>query len=155
MLKYKGYQIVFQEIPDEISLAINITGCPRKCNGCHSKYLWDDSGIPLKDDIFHLLEENIDKISCVCFMGGDHELSELMSIIIDIRKKYPDIKIALYTGDDDPPTILITALDYIKIGHYDEKFGGLSNHNTNQRLLKKNDAGYEDITYKMQPRADL
>ena len=27
MLKYAGYDIVFQEIPDEVTLALNLSGC--------------------------------------------------------------------------------------------------------------------------------
>ena len=35
MLKYVNTGIVFQEIPDEVTLAINISGCPCHCPGCH------------------------------------------------------------------------------------------------------------------------
>ena len=50
-LKYNGYSIVMQEVPNEVSLAINISGCPHKCEGCHSKYLWEYDGEYLIDDI--------------------------------------------------------------------------------------------------------
>ena len=36
MLKYVNTGIVFQEIPDEVTLAVNISGCPCRCHGCHS-----------------------------------------------------------------------------------------------------------------------
>ena len=49
-LKYLGYSIVFQEVPDEVTLAINISGCPHKCEGCHSKYLWEYDGHYVSDD---------------------------------------------------------------------------------------------------------
>ena len=39
MLKYAGYDIVFQEIPDEVTLALNLSGCPNGCPGCHSPHL--------------------------------------------------------------------------------------------------------------------
>ena len=39
MLKYVNTGIVFQEIPDEVTLAINISNCPCRCPGCHSRYL--------------------------------------------------------------------------------------------------------------------
>ena len=44
MLKYANFDIVFQEVPDEVTLAINISNCPNQCVGCHSKYLWEDLG---------------------------------------------------------------------------------------------------------------
>ena len=42
MLKYVNCDIVFQEVPNEVALAINISGCPCHCPGCHSPYLWQD-----------------------------------------------------------------------------------------------------------------
>ena len=50
MLKYANTDIVFQEIPDEVTLAINITNCPCHCPGFHSHYLWEDIGLPLDTD---------------------------------------------------------------------------------------------------------
>ena len=47
MLKYVNTGIVFQEVPDEVTLAVNISNCPCRCPGCHSSYLWDDTGLPL------------------------------------------------------------------------------------------------------------
>ena len=47
MLKYSNYEITFAEIPDEISLCINLTNCPHRCVGCHSPWLQKDNGTPL------------------------------------------------------------------------------------------------------------
>ena len=47
MLKYVNTGVVFQEIPDEVTLAVNLSGCPCRCPGCHSRYLWQDVGTPL------------------------------------------------------------------------------------------------------------
>ena len=44
MLNYLNTGVVFQEIPDEVTLSINITGCPSRCPGCHSQYLWENIG---------------------------------------------------------------------------------------------------------------
>ena len=41
-MKYVDTKIVFQELPNEITLAINISGCPCACIGCHSSYLSQD-----------------------------------------------------------------------------------------------------------------
>ena len=73
MLKYTNTGIVFQEIPDEVTLAINISNCPCHCPGCHSQYLWEDIGLPLDTTA---LDDFIDEygrdITCIAFMGGDY-----------------------------------------------------------------------------------
>ena len=55
LLKYSNYDVVFQEIPGEVALAINITQCPHHCDGCHSAVLAGDFGNYLRDD-FGLFE---------------------------------------------------------------------------------------------------
>ena len=87
-MRYSGLQIVFQEIPDEISLALHVTGCPLRCKGCHSNDLWNaDQGIELDPRYFNQLISQYSKyMSCVLFMGGEWELSTLISLI-DIAKQ--------------------------------------------------------------------
>ena len=148
-LKYLGYSIVFQEVPDEVTLAINISGCPHKCEGCHSKYLWEYDGNYISDDLVDLIEKYKGLITCVCFMGGDQNISELLSLSFVI-KKY-NLKVALYSGlGDDGISLapLYKRFDYIKLGHYNKTLGGLSQQTTNQRMYKKVNGMWEDITYK-------
>lgn len=140
-LKYLNYSIVMQEVPNEVSLAINISGCPHRCEGCHSKELWEYIGAYLTDDIDALLEEYGDLISCVCFMGGDQNLKELEYCVDKVRDK--QLKTCLYTGTDNINLIdksIIQKLDYIKVGRYIEELGGLKSKTTNQRMydLKNN-----------------
>ena len=72
MLNYLNTGIVFQEIPDEVTLSINITGCPCRCPGCHSQYLWENIGEPLTPMVLDkLVADYNDEITCICFMGGD------------------------------------------------------------------------------------
>ena len=72
MLKYVNTGIVFQEIPDEVTLAINISNCPCHCPGCHSYYLWDDVGLPLNTEaIDDFVKTFGSDITCISFMGGD------------------------------------------------------------------------------------
>lgn len=137
-LKYLGYDVVFQEVPDEISLAFNISGCPHKCEGCHSQYLWEYKGQYLSDDFESILNKYAKLITCVCFMGGDQNSEELTQMCNIAHKN--GLKTALYTGCDSIDEIqqnLLNSLDYIKIGHYDKSCGGLDNKNTNQRMLKR------------------
>ena len=54
-MKYVDAKVVFAEIPDEITLAISISGCPCHCKGCHSAYLAEDIGVPLSEAELTLL----------------------------------------------------------------------------------------------------
>ena len=139
MVKYYNAMVVFEEIPDEITLAINITNCPCHCPGCHSKFLWEDVGTELTfEELERLIKEN-DGITCICFMGGDanvNEINELAKKIL-ISKRYGNLKVGWYSGRDEiSKDFDILNFDYIKIGHYDEKLGGLDKKTTNQHLYK-------------------
>ena len=141
MIKYYNAMVVFEEIPDEITLAINITNCPCRCVNCHSKFLWEDVGTELTfEELERLIKEN-DGITCVCFMGGDANPKEINDLATYISAKnmcgYKSLKIGWYSGKDElSEDIDISLFDYIKLGHYDEKFGGLDKETTNQRLYK-------------------
>lgn len=150
-LKYLGHSIVFQEVPDEVTLAINISGCPHKCVGCHSKYLWEYKGRYISDDLSGLIEKYKGLITCICFMGGDQNQKELVDLLTNVRLH--GLKTALYTGADSMNILdiaVLNNLEYCKIGHYDSMRGGLDNSNTNQKMFKWNyDANkWDDITYK-------
>ena len=150
-LKYLGYSIVFQEVPDEVTLAINISGCPHRCEGCHSKYLWEYEGNYIDDDLEQLIQQYEGLITCVCFMGGDHNPYELVDLLNKVHRH--KLKTALYTGEDSLQHIsfrVVCNLDYCKIGHYDKTMGGLNNKNTNQRMLfwDMQEEKWKDITYK-------
>ena len=94
MLKYVETQITFAEVPDEISLCINISGCVIRCKDCHSKYLWDNVGKPLEGNtIIKLLNRNIG-ISCLCFMGGDKNPQYINDLAEFTKDLFPKIKIA-------------------------------------------------------------
>ena len=142
MLKYVDYKVTFSEVPDEISLCINLSGCPHKCEGCHSPYLQEDTGEELTADALAKLVEENEGISCVCFMGGDNDIPQLSLKADFVRKKY-HLKTAWYTGLDFHPTMdrpICKSFDFIKTGRYFEQFGPLNNPNTNQRFYTKGSA---------------
>ena len=151
MTKYYNAMVVFEEIPDEITLAINITNCPCKCPGCHSKFLWSDVGTELTlEELDRLVNEN-KGITCICFMGGDSDPS-----YINYLCSYVINKIGLRTGwysgiDEISDKIDLKNLNYIKIGHYDENLGPLNKKTTNQRLFMNHDGELTDITYRFWP----
>lgn len=149
-LKYQGYAIVLQEVPDEITLAFNISGCPYRCPQCHSKHLWEYTGNYLGQDFDKVLSEYKDYISCVCFMGGDYNINELHDLCK--RVKELNLKTAIYSGADN---IVIFEdffndhiIDYIKVGPYDEKKGGLDKIGTNQSMYIVNNMQLININSK-------
>lgn len=149
MLKYVDTKVVFAEIPDEITLAINISGCPCNCKGCHSSYLAKDIGEPL--DLQHLtnLIDSNKGITCVCIMGGDANPSEVDDIAQDIKEYYPELKVGWYSGRQElSKDIELGNFDYIKLGPYKEEFGPLNSKTTNQRFYKVSDGELVDITSK-------
>lgn len=153
MLKYSNYEVTFAEIPDEITLCINIAGCKNNCKNCHSPWLRENTGTDLTmEELEDLIYKN-QGISCVCFMGGTHNPGELNLLSYFIKTVYPTIKTALYSGDEKlNPLINTNFFNYIKDGPYIEKYGPLNNKTTNQRLYKQNNKSnyldWDDITYK-------
>lgn len=139
MLKFVDFRICFQEVPDEISLCINLSGCPHRCKGCHSAYLQEDVGEELTKE---KLKELVDKhpgITCVCFMGGDNDIPWLTTLAQYARNRY-QLKTAWYTGLQFTPQIDRPAcqfFDYIKTGPYVEDLGPLNSSHTNQRFYTK------------------
>ena len=137
MLKYVDSKVVFAEIPDEITLAINISNCPCHCEGCHSPYLADDIGEPL--DLQHLTDliDSSRGISCVCIMGGDANPSEVDDIAQDIKEYYPELKVAWYSGRQElSKEIELGNFNYIKLGPYIKDKGPLNCRTTNQVMLE-------------------
>ena len=147
MLKYYNFQLALQEIPDEITLAINITGCPNHCDGCHSPWLWEDTGTPLNEETLDAILKNHDGFSCICFMGGDADHETINRLAKHVKDNY-SIKVGWYSGCDNlSPKVDYANLDYVKIGHYDKERGPLDEPWTNQRLLKiTHGTVFQDIT---------
>jgi anaerobic ribonucleoside-triphosphate reductase activating protein len=149
MVKYYNAMVVFEEIPDEITLAINITNCPCHCKGCHSEFLWEDKGILLTSEELDLLIDKNDGITTVCFMGGDAE-PEVINVLAEYVHEIKHLKVGWYSGRDSYyKNINFNYFDYIKLGHYDEDLGGLNKETTNQRLFKITHEKLEDGVKKL------
>ncbi|MDR1681628.1 MAG: 4Fe-4S cluster-binding domain-containing protein [Prevotellaceae bacterium] len=148
MLRYISYDIVFREIPGEVTLALNLTGCPYRCRGCHSPHLRDDTGEALTGEaLAALLCAYGDAVTCVCFMGGDGAPADVVRLAALVRRAHK--KTAWYSGSpvlfDGAPAVF----DYIKIGAYIEALGGLDSPTTNQRLYRIENGEMRDITEKL------
>ena len=150
-MKYVDAKVVFREVPDEITLALNISHCPVHCPGCHSKYLWDDVGAVLDSDaLSDLIKRNMG-ISCVSFMGGDAEPGMISEFASFIKENFPSLKVCWYSGRDvsgDEAKEMfpeqIRNLDYVKFGPYVETLGGLDNPSTNQHFYRILHSQFED-----------
>lgn len=148
MLKFTDTMVVFSEIPDHITLAINISNCQNRCPNCHSKELCGDIGEILNEDVLSSLIEKNNGINTVCFMGEGKDWNEVIKLAQFIRKKYSNLKIGIYSGRDKVEKIFFTTFDFVKVGRYDEKYGPLNKETTNQRLYEINGDIINDITYK-------
>ena len=149
MLKYVNTGIVFQEIPDEVTLAINISNCPCHGPGCHSSYLWQDVGEPLTLIALNkLIMDYGSDITCVSFMGGDADPAYINTLAEHLRRTYPGLKVGWYSGRSRVPSLIKKSnFDYIKIGPYIKHLGCLKSRTTNQRLYKRASGDdFKDIT---------
>lgn len=147
-MKYTDAKVVFRELPDEITLAINISGCPIHCPDCHSKYLWEDVGTELDYfRLYRLIREN-EGITAVCFMGGDACPDQIMSLTRFVKTTfYNKIKTGWYSGQLSKP--YTTWLDYVKLGPYVKECGPINKEGSNQKLYKNVNGQWKDITYMM------
>lgn len=148
MLKYVNTGIVFQEIPNEVTLSVNISNCPCHCPNCHSKYLWEDIGEFLTIEVIDdLIKQYGSSITCLCFMGGDAEPDYICVLAQYIQEKYPTLKVGWYSGRQRVSSKVNKQLfDYIKLGPYIEHLGALKSPTTNQHLYKKEHDIFVDIT---------
>ncbi len=91
---------------DGLRVVLWVAGCSHCCKDCHNPITWDPDGGVLFDDkarqeIFDQLEKSY--ISGITFSGGDplHAANRLnvRELMEEIRERYPDKTIWLYTGD--------------------------------------------------------
>lgn len=139
MVKYSNTMVVFEEVPDKITLAINITNCQNNCEGCHSPELRQDIGHELNElELESLISQN-EGINCVCFMGEGKDKEGLLNLARYVKKQHPELSIALYSGRteeafESDKKKFGKIFDFVKIGPYDKTKGPLNKETTNQRL---------------------
>jgi len=149
MPRLASYDIVFQEIPGEVTLALNLSGCPNRCRGCHSPHLWEDTGEELDEDLFMgLLERYGGSVTCVCFMGGDADPLEVERLSCAVKQQSGGrLKTGWYSGKSRlPEGCAVSAFDFIKLGPYIPELGGLDKEATNQRFYRVENGQLVDRT---------
>ena len=89
-----------------VNVTFFVQGCDQHCPGCHNQQTWDfDGGYEFTQDT---MNDIINSLSAngvqrnLSIMGGEplhpNNLFLTNLIIEEVRKKYPDIKIYLWTG---------------------------------------------------------
>ncbi len=149
-IKYESYLVTFTEVPDEISLCFNISGCPCRCQGCFEPWLAEDIGTYLTFEELERLYKKHPHTTCICFMGGDRYYDDIIVLIMEFKRMYPEVKFAMYSGRNEMVPYLEKLLSYYKLGPFIEKFGPLNKTSTNQKFYKKEQGEWKDITYKFQ-----
>jgi len=149
MIKYikNETMVVFAEIPDEVTLAINISNCQNNCIGCHSPYLRENIGDELTFEAIDKLVEKNDGITCICFMGEGNDIESLCKLSKYISDNY-NLATGLYSGQSELKQYMIDNFNYVKVGPYIEEYGPLNKKTTNQRLYYIYNGEPLDITYK-------
>lgn len=144
-MKYVDTKVVFSELPNEITLAINISGCPCACHGCHSSYLAEDIGVPLTcEELSRLIQANRG-ITAVSFMGGDANPADINRFAHWVKTQ-TNLLVGWYSGRQQlAHEIELSNFNFIKLGPYIAALGPLNSPTTNQRMyevtvLKETDA---------------
>ncbi|MCF2555125.1 anaerobic ribonucleoside-triphosphate reductase activating protein [Faecalicatena contorta] len=115
---------------DGLRVVLWVAGCPHHCPGCHNQITWDPEGglvfdEEAKKEIFDELEK--DYVSGITFSGGDplHEanIQTVTSLAREIRSRYPDKTIWLYTGykwADIKDKEIVDYLDVLVDGRFEQ-----------------------------------
>lgn len=107
---------------DGLRVVLWVAGCDHCCKECQNPITWDPDGGLLfdqeaKQEIFEQLEK--DYISGITFSGGDplHPANrlEVREFMKQIREKYPDKTIWLYTGADWKDIYNYPMMQYIDV----------------------------------------
>ena len=131
-LKFTIEQIVWQEVPGEVSLAFLFSGCQLRCKGCHSADTWK-VGLGQELTLEYLegrLQRYAGLISCVLFMGGEWVPDELEKMLRAVAAA--GLKTCLYTGLERE--CIIPLLTYLRTGRWVMELGGLDSPATNQKF---------------------
>ena len=138
MIKYvpEMTNVVLEEIPDRLTLAIDISNCTGLCEGCHSPFLRRDVGVELTPEAIDSLIAGNFGINCFLFLGEGNDHAALMAAASYVRRAYPSLALGLYSGREIVEEDVWELFDYVKIGPFRPSCGPLNKTTTNQRLYR-------------------
>lgn len=159
-MKYKS--ITYPDVNNGLGCRVSlwVSGCTHKCEGCHNQSLWDFSnGKEFNDEIklrlYNIL--SLPYIKGITLTGGDPLLSfnDILSLCKDIRVKFPNKDIWLYTGftmdyiaNSSNMSEILNYIDVLVDGKYVSKLRDISlafRGSTNQHIWMKNENGEFEI----------
>ena len=107
---------------DGLRVVLWVAGCTHCCKECHNPITWDpDGGILFDEAAKKELFEQLDKpyISGITFSGGDplHSANrfDIRGLMEEIRQKYPDKTIWMYTGGSWEDVVHYPLMKYVDV----------------------------------------
>lgn len=158
-MNYHNITYPDQNNGDGLRVVLWLSGCSHHCKGCQNPQTWDvNTGIKFDEAAKIEIYEQLSKeyISGITFSGGDplhkNNLSELHTLIEDIKIKYPEKTLWLYTGYtweqiwnfnnksyvDQARRMIVSLCDVIIDGEYIENLKDVNLHwcgSSNQRVI--------------------
>lgn len=133
---------------DGLRVVLWVAGCTHRCRNCQNPITWDiQGGIPFDEPARQELEEALDHeyISGLTFSGGDplhpENRSEITELAKELKERYPDKTLWLYTGfswEEISGIPIIPYLDVIVDGEYQDELRDTQLHwkgSSNQRVI--------------------
>ena len=115
---------------DGLRVVLWVAGCEHCCEGCQNPVTWDpNGGLAFDENAKNEIFEQLDKsyISGITFSGGDPlhcaNRSGVKQLAMEIKEKYPNKTIWLYTGDvweDVMHYPLIKYIDVLVDGEFEQ-----------------------------------
>ncbi|MDE7130385.1 MAG: anaerobic ribonucleoside-triphosphate reductase activating protein [Lachnospiraceae bacterium] len=107
---------------DGLRVVLWVAGCTHCCKECHNPITWDpDGGILFDEKAKKEIFDQLDKpyISGITFSGGDplHSANRLdvRELMEEIKQKYPNKTIWLYTGDTWEDVLHYPMMKYVDV----------------------------------------
>ena len=82
MIKYvpELTDVVLEEIPDRVTLAVEISNCQGNCIGCHSPFLKKDLGKELTPEVIDALLKDNFGVNCFLLLGEGSDPEALRAV---------------------------------------------------------------------------